>query len=151
LWREEVLGLGAAALLHVALVAALMINVRDDPAKLSPPERMEVSLASEVSLQATAPDPSAVPQASIAPVLAPEPAPVVEQVPEPVVRSEPEPRPRPSRTRAVQRPAAAPEPRPTHTPRRRPSPAPRATPSARPSPAPRAPASARPSPPAPAP
>jgi outer membrane biosynthesis protein TonB len=147
--REERFGLGAAALLHVALVAALMINVRDDPANLSPPERMEVSLASEVSLQATAPEPSAVPQASIAPVLAPEPAPVVEQVPEPVVRSEPEPEPRPRPTRAAERPA--PEPRPTASPRPRPSPAPRATATARPTPSPRPTASARPSRPAPAP
>jgi hypothetical protein len=113
--REERLGLGVAAAAHVALVAALVWQVRDEPTPLPIPERMTVSLADEVSLESTAPDPSAEPQAAIAPVLAPEPEPVVE--PEPVrerVRPTPQPTvaPRPS-PRPTQR--ATPTPRPTPT------------------------------------
>ena len=57
--REERIGLGIAAAAHVALVAALVLQVRDEPTALPIPERMSVSLADEVSLQSTAPDPSA--------------------------------------------------------------------------------------------
>lgn len=113
--REERIGLGIAAAAHVALVAALVWQVRDDPTALPIPERMSVSLADEVSLESTAPDPSAEPQASIAPVLSPEPEPVVE--PEPVreiVREQPRPVPRPT-ARATQRPTPTPTPRATPT------------------------------------
>lgn len=114
--REERIGLGIAAAAHVALVAALVFHVRDDPTALPIPERMTVSLADEVSLTSTAPDPSAEPQASIAPVLSPEPEPVVE--PEPireVVREQPRPSPR-------QTVAPRPTPRATEQPRPRPTP-----------------------------
>jgi hypothetical protein len=111
--REERIGLGIAAAAHVALVAALVWQVRDDPTALPIPERMSVSLADEVSLESTAPDPSAEPQASIAPVLSPEPEPVVEPVPE-VVREQSRPTPRPT-ARATQRPTPAPTPRATPT------------------------------------
>jgi len=114
--REERIGLGIAAAAHVALVAALVWQVRDDPTALPIPERMDVSLADEVSLESTAPDPSAEPQASIAPVLSPEPEPVVE--PEPireVVREQVRPTPRPTV-------APRPTPRATEQPRPRPSP-----------------------------
>jgi len=113
--REERIGLGIAAAAHVALVAALVWQVRDDPTALPIPERMSVSLADEVSLESTAPDPSAEPQASIAPVLSPEPEPVVE--PEPVreiVHEQPRPVPRPT-ARATQRPTPTPTPRATPT------------------------------------
>jgi protein TonB len=115
--REERLGLGIAAAAHVALVAALVWQVRDEPTALPIPERIEVSLADEVSLESTAPDPSAEPQAAIAPVLAPEPEPVVE--PEPVreiVRPAPQPTvaPRPT-PRPTQRATPTPTPRPTPT------------------------------------
>ena len=113
--REERFGLGIAAALHIALVGALVLNVQDDPTPLSIPERMEVSLADEVSLVATAPQPAAAAQAAVAPVLAPEPAPVVERVPEPVVRTVPTPRP------PEARPVARPAPRPTAAPRPRPA------------------------------
>ena len=106
--REERVGLGIAAALHVGLVAALVLHVQDDPTALPIPERMEVSLADEVSLESTAPAPSAEPQAAIAPVLAPVPEPVVERVPEPVVR--PVPAPRPTASRPVVRPTPAPRP-----------------------------------------
>jgi len=113
--REERIGLGIAAAAHVALVAALVWQVRDDPTALPIPERMTVSLADEVSLTSTAPDPSAEPQASIAPVLSPEPEPVVEPQPvREVVREQPRPIPRPT-ARATQRPTPTPTPRATPT------------------------------------
>jgi hypothetical protein len=109
--REERIGLGIAAAAHVALVGALVWQVRDDPTALPIPERMSVSLADEVSLESTAPDPSAEPQASIAPVLSPEPEPVIE--PEPVREIS---RPTPRQTaRATERPTPAPTPRATPT------------------------------------
>ena len=102
--REERIGLGIAAAAHVALVAALVLQVRDEPTALPIPERMSVSLADEVSLQSTAPDPSAEPQASIAPVLSPEPEPVVEPQPiREIVRPTP---------RASERPTPTPRPSP---------------------------------------
>ena len=114
--REERIGLGIAAVAHVALVAALVWQVRDQPTALPIPERMDVSLADEVSLESTAPDPSAEPQASIAPVLSPEPEPVVEPVPvREIVREQPRPTPR----RTV---APRPTPRATEQPRPRPTP-----------------------------
>jgi protein TonB len=112
--REERIGLGIAAVAHVALVAALVWQVRDQPTALPIPERMSVSLADEVSLTSTAPDPSAEPQASIAPVLSPEPEPVVEPVRE-IVREQPPPTPR-------QTVAPRPTPRATEQPRPRPTP-----------------------------
>jgi protein TonB len=115
--REERLGLGIAAMAHVALVAALVWQVRDEPTRLPIPERIEVSLADEVSLESTAPDPSAEPQAAAAPVLAPEPEPVVEPEPvreivRPVTRPAVDKRPTP---RPTQRAAPTPTPRPTPT------------------------------------
>jgi len=110
--REERIGLGIAAVAHVVLVAALVLQVRDKPTPLPIPERMTVSLADEVSLESTAPDPVAEPQAAVAPVLAPEPAPA------PVVQP----------TRApVTRPTAAPTAKPSPRPTARPTPAPTQT------------------------
>ena len=117
--REERLGLGIAAAAHVALVAALVWQVRDDPTPLPIPERMTVSLADEVSLESTAPNPSAEPAAAAAPVLAPEPEPqpepVREQVrPTPRETVAPRPNPQPSR-RATPTPTPTPTPSPTRT------------------------------------
>ena len=112
--REERIGLGIAAAAHVALVAALVLQVRDDPTPLPIPERMDVSLASEVSLESTAPDPAAEAQAAVAPELAPEPAPA----PEPTQAREearPEPPTRTPVTRPTSRPTQRAEPRPTPT------------------------------------
>ena len=96
--REERIGLGIAAAAHVALVAALVLQVRDEPTALPIPERMRVSLADEVSLEATAPNPSAETQAAVAPVLSPNPEPVVERqiVGDRVIRR-PAPTPTPTR------------------------------------------------------
>ena len=96
--REERIGLGIAAAAHVALVAALVLQVRDEPTALPIPERMSVSLADEVSLKATAPSPSPETQAAVAPVLSPNPEPVVErQVVRDRVIRRPVPTPTPTR------------------------------------------------------
>lgn len=104
--REERLGLGIAAVAHVALVAALVWQVRDDPTPLPIPERMEVSLADEVSLQSTAPNPSEA-SAAVAPELAPVPAPPPEPVPTAAPREVARPVPQPTRA-AIARPAPTP-------------------------------------------
>lgn len=130
--REERIGLGVAMAAHVALAAAFFVQPESRDA-YAPPERMDVSLASEVSLRSTAPDPSAQPAAAIAPELSaepePAPAPVVETVeaapeavtppPRPSV-SQPAPRPRPQPTPTARPPQQAPE-RPTPTPAPQPS------------------------------
>jgi len=109
--REERIGLGLALALHAALGAALLIQPANREA-IPPVEKMTVNLASDVGLEATAPEPVAESRAAIAPVLAPEPAPMAE--PEPAIRPRPEP-PRPVATQP-------PRPRPTTAsdPRRRP-------------------------------
>jgi periplasmic protein TonB len=108
--REERIGLGVAAVAHVALVAALVWQVRDDPTALPIPERMTVSLADEVSLESTAPNPSDESQAAVAPVLSPEPAPVAE--PREVARQQVRPTPRQT---AIPRPTPRQTPRPAQT------------------------------------
>ena len=127
--REERLGLGVAAVAHVALVAALVWQVRDAPTLLPIPERMDVSLADEVSLESTSPNPSEA-SAARAPELAPVPAPPPEPVPTVAPREEVRPVPRQTRapttrptptptpaasTRPQTRPTAQPSPRPTQT------------------------------------
>lgn len=86
--REEKLGLGIAVALHVALVGALLVGSWRSPPKIPPAQRMTVSLASDVSLNSSAPKPSKASQAAVAPVLAPEsaplPAPTSVPVPAPV-------------------------------------------------------------------
>jgi outer membrane biosynthesis protein TonB len=119
--REEKLGLGIAVVLHVALVAALVVEARRQVTAIPPAERMTVSLANDVSLKSTAPNPSQEAQAAVAPVLAPEsepiPAPVTAPVPRPVPMPVPheisKPVPRPASTpvpHAISKPEAKPEP-----------------------------------------
>ncbi len=130
---DERVGLGVAVLLHVALVAVLVLQPGKD--EVPPlPERMTVSLATDVSLASTAPDPVAESRASIAPTLSDEPemTPPVEQAqPEPIpaprpVATTPPPRPVPAKADVQPRAKATPEP-----PRRRPD-RPAATPAAKP-------------------
>ncbi|WP_090201149.1 hypothetical protein [Erythrobacter sp. HL-111] len=86
---EDRTGLLAALVLHALLVAVLALQWNTS----APPpvtQRMTVSLASEVGLEATAPDPVPESRAAIAPTLAESPAPEVE----------PEPEPEPARPRA---------------------------------------------------
>lgn len=97
--REERLGLSVAAVAHVALVAALVWQVRDDPTPLPIPERMTVSLADEVSLESASPDPTAEPQPAAAAEVVAEPAPVpTRPAIQPTQRATAQPSPRPSRT-----------------------------------------------------
>lgn len=120
--REERIGLGIAVVLHLALGAAFLVQ-SSQRAVVPPVETMTVSLASEVGLEAEAPEPVPESRAAIAPVLAPEPAPVAEplvepqpQPPRPVATTPPRPQPAP-------RPAATPRPKPSqasNAPRRRP-------------------------------
>ena len=117
--RDERIALGIAIALHVGLVALLLVQPRDRGA-IPVPERMSVSLSSEVALEATAPDPAAAAQAAVAPVLADDPAPPVTE-PAPMAAAEPTP-PQPA-------PVASPLPRPVAKPQ--PAPAPRPKPQAR--------------------
>ena len=110
--KEERAGLVVAIVLHVALLAALAIQALFEPPALPPVERMTVSLAEEVGLEATAPDPVPESRAAIAPTLSDSPAPapeILEPSSDPVVE-------RP--VRRVQSPVPAPS-RVT-TPRREP-------------------------------
>lgn len=91
--QEEIVGIGVAVALHVLLAFLLTMQLGWRDEVLPPPERIAVSLATEVSLQSTAPDPSAEPAAAFAPEIGPEPQ--AEQVvvdrpvtprPEPVIQ-----------------------------------------------------------------
>jgi len=112
--REDRIALGIAVALHVALGVALVWQP-EHRSDFTKPERIDVSLASEVSLESTAPDPSAEPAASQAPELTatPEPTPLVEQQPaappppRPVATTQPQPRPTP---RATRQPEPQPQP-----------------------------------------
>lgn len=106
--NDEKVGLAAALVLHGALVAVLLMQtVRSEVSVF--PERMTVSLASEVGLEAAAPDPVPESRAAIAPTLSDEPAPAPEVVrPEPAVQPQPTPpKPKPA--------ARTPAPRPVPT------------------------------------
>ena len=107
--REERIGLAVAAGLHAALVLAFLMQP-ENRENIEPAQRMTVNLASEVGLEAAAPEPVAESRAAIAPTLSDEPAPA----PEPILQ------PR------LERPVAASTPAPADArPRRRPD---RATP-----------------------
>lgn len=126
--REERIGLLVAGTAHVALVAGLLLH-RPAPTPYVPPERITVSLATDVALDSAAPDPSDNPAASIAPEVA--------AVPEEAAPTEALPIPQPTATRRpTPTPTATRRPSPTPTATRRPSPAPSAT--RRPTPAPSA-------------
>lgn len=129
---EEQIGLLVAVLLHAALAAVFLLQpVREEV--LTMPERMTVSLATEVGLEATAPEPVAESQAAVAPVLSDTPEPVAEPLPEPTsaapVADPTPPRTRPA-PRATQRasndaPRRRPDARPTKAPTSRQTQAPR--------------------------
>ena len=132
---EETVGIGVAIVAHVALAAGLAWHATREVPPIVPTERVTVSLATEVSLESTAPDPSAEPAASFAPVLTDIP-----QAPrEPLTAPPVEPSAAPTSTpRAV--PTTPPTSRPTARPTTRPTPAPtpraRNTPRPTPTPAP---------------
>ena len=107
--RKEKLGLGIAVAAHIALVAALVIEARREVPAIPPAERMTVSLADDVSLESTAPNPSQEAQAAIAPVLAPESEPLPAPVTTPVPRQPDTPPPRQA-SKAQPKPAPPPKP-----------------------------------------
>ena len=139
--NEEKIGLAAAVMLHGALVAVLLSQaVRSEISVF--PERMTVSLATDVGLEAASPNPVAESRAAIAPTLSDSPAPAPEPAPAPperVERASPPPRPQPTR-------AAQPAPVPTQPapPRDRPRPDRTPAPAASTAPAPRPSASPAP-------
>lgn len=115
---EERVGIGVAVVAHVALAAALAWHATREAPPIAPAERINVSLASEVSLESTAPDPSDDPAASMAPIVTDDP-----QMPEELVTAPPiEPKPAPTTT-----PRTAPTTRPTTRATTRPTPAPTPT------------------------
>jgi hypothetical protein len=107
--REEKLGLGIAVVAHIALVAALIFEARREVPVIPPAERMTVSLADDVSLESTAPNPSQDAQAAVAPVLAPESEPLPAPVTTPVPRQLDTPPPRQA-SKAQPKPAPPPKP-----------------------------------------
>lgn len=117
---EERVGLAVAFGLHVLLVLAFLLQPEQREA-IEPTQRMTVNLASEVGMEATAPDPVPESRAAIAPTLSDTPAPAPAEA---VVQPQPQPVPQPK----LERPIAAKQPAPADTrPRRRPD-----TPSATP-------------------
>ncbi|WP_108788454.1 cell envelope integrity protein TolA [Erythrobacter sp. Alg231-14] len=111
---EERIGLIAAIVLHVALVVVLAMQFALFPPKDITPDRMTVSLATEVSLEATAPEPVAESRAAIAPTLSEEPAPPEEPAQVEPVETAPRPAPVPQ-TRPAPTPQTRPQTRPTNT------------------------------------
>lgn len=121
---EERIGLGVAIAAHVGL-AVLLTTQMKAPSPLVPPERVVVSLATDVSLESTAPDPSAEPAASLAPQIDDLPA------PEQIVAPEPVTAPREPVREPVAQPARPAPPRPSAQPTTRPTPRPTTRPTAR--------------------
>lgn len=102
--NDEKIGLGAAVLLHGALVGVLAMQTMRSEVTVFP-ERINVSLATEVGLEAAAPEPVPESRAAVAPTLADNPAPAPEAAkPEPAARVQPAPPKPPART-AAQQPA----------------------------------------------
>lgn len=134
--REERIGLGAAVVAHAALAVVLAVHATRDPPPFTPTERIDVSLATEVSLESTAPDPSAEPAAAMAPEMAdmPQEAQEMVEAPAPEVIERPVTAP-PRPTVQPRTPAPAPTPTPQETRRAEtrptPTPTPRATASQR--------------------
>ena len=112
---EERVGIGVAIAAHVALAAALSLQIGRDMPIVEPPERIDVSLATDVSLDSTAPDPSDDPAASLAPTITDMPQAPTEPITAPPI----EPRTAPTTV-----PTTAPTTRPTmrETPKPMPSP-----------------------------
>lgn len=109
--KEERVGLMVALVLHVALFAVFLLQPSRGEV-LDIPERMTVSLAEDVGLEATAPEPVPESRAAIAPTLSDQPTPEADQ-----------PQPRPTVTPAPSESSVT-APRPRSTPQPRPSAAP---------------------------
>ena len=130
---EDGVGLLVAIVLHVLLVAVLAAQIFFAPSERPIPERMTVSLATEVSLESTAPDPVAESRAAIAPTLSDTPSPPIEEAPtETASETTPPPRPQTQPSPRPQTRSSTPD----TSPRRRPEPTrqpPRRQPAERPS------------------
>jgi len=145
--RGEAIGLGAAVVGHVALVAALAFQPSPPPSPR--PERMQVTLADEVAKEAMSTSreeaaPDLAPQLGEAQPMAappaPEPRPVpAPPLPKPVVVPQPKPVP-PKPQPAPPPPKPAPKPAPQPAPLPKPLPKPVAQPKPEPKPVPHAPA-----------
>lgn len=125
--REEKIGLLVAGTAHVALAVALLIQAgfeRD----YTPPQRITVSLASDVSLQSTAPDPSDEPAAALAPTLSDQSTPETVEPLESTVPDTAPPVPAPTQRAVTPRPQRTAAPTPTPTPRATQTQAPRPQP-----------------------
>lgn len=135
----DALALIVAIALHVALIAALLLQgTTRQP--MPEPKRITVNFAEDVGPTSTAPDPVQESQASVAPELGESAPPPIEYVPppplpQPTSAPAPAPQPRPS-PRATSRPQPKPSPRATAQPRPQPKPRPtsRATSAPRPEP-----------------
>ena len=115
---DERTGLIVALALHLAFLAVLVTQALLEAQQMPPrPERMVVSLAEEVGLEATAPEPVPDSRAAVAPELAdmPKPAPEILEAPsKPIVdrttpRTEPQPRPERPRRQPDARPKEQPK------------------------------------------
>jgi len=111
--QEDMVGLAVAVLLHVLLVAVIAVQMFFTPEPPPIPNRVSVSLATEVSLESTAPEPVPESRAAIAPTLSDEVAPPPEPdpadtsqapPPRPETRSAPRERMPPTDTRDRRRP-----------------------------------------------
>jgi len=125
--REEKIGLLVAGTAHVALAVALLIQAgleRD----YMPPQRITVSLASDVRLQSTAPDPSDEPAAALAPTLSDQSTPETVEPLESTVPDTAPPGPAPTQRAVTPRPQRTAAPTPTLTPRATQTQAPRPQP-----------------------
>jgi outer membrane biosynthesis protein TonB len=119
--RAEQTGLGVAIAGHLALFGALSLGLLSAPElpKLDS-QPVEVTLASEVDLQSSAPKPAtpapAQPQAEPAPT-EPPPAPIMAAPPPPPLVEKPQPKPEP---KPVAKVAPEPKPKPTVKPEKKP-------------------------------
>ena len=124
--REERIGLGIAAAAHIAVVAVLL--VQDSPAPVvEKPERIVVSLAEDVGLTSTSPNPVESARMAEAPTYSELPLPPMMQpppIPQPRTVSEVQPSVSPRTTTTTRR---TPTPRPTAAPAPTPRPPSRAT------------------------
>lgn len=95
LTRDEALGLGLAAVAHIALFAFLALKP-PSAERFAVPERVTVTLSDDIGLQSTSPEPQAQAAADAAPEIGEEPQekPLVIPSPEPVKKIAPVPLPK---------------------------------------------------------
>ncbi|SFO95108.1 energy transducer TonB [Qipengyuania nanhaisediminis] len=119
---EERTGLLIAIGLHLALLAALLVQALMPAAEIPQTERMTVSLAEDVGLEATAPEPVPESRAAIAPELSDSPAPAPEMLEAPdtpqVDRPTPQVQPNPAPARETRPQPRREQPREQAQPRR---------------------------------